>query len=240
MIKKINELEIVDIQNTILDYDSFVSQNNDTNITLKLLRPSNYIRIIVDISTEVKSAQTQIFFKAKDNNFTEENSIKFNTNRVQVKYVYFNNPITHIRLDAINLDGKFDINYFELTKISKYEYKFNKHVIFKILKSNLILNKLFPPFSLRRKFIKNFFDRKKNLSLLSDNHLDVISKEEFTNKSKIELQTFLASNELIDFSSLTPVVSIVLVLYNKSELTYKCLRSIKENVKCEIQLIIIT
>ena len=123
MTRKTQKLEVVDIQNTTFKNDSLVSQHNDTNITLKLSNPTKYLKVVAHISSEDKKVQTQVFYRANDENFTEGNSIRFDTNKTNIQYIVSPKLITHIRLDTINTDGKFDINYFEVLKISKSEYK---------------------------------------------------------------------------------------------------------------------
>jgi hypothetical protein len=121
--RKTQNLEIVDIANTSFKNDSLVSQNSDTHIILKLSLPAKYLKLIANISAKNDNAQTQVFYKSEDEEFGEENSIKFMTNHTSVQYIISNKPITHIRLDAINTDGEFDINYFEVIKITQSEYK---------------------------------------------------------------------------------------------------------------------
>lgn len=123
LVRKTQQLQIIDIQNTTFENDSLVSQNNDTHVTLKFSSPAKYLKIVTNISSEDKNAQTQLFYRADDENFTEENSIRLRTNETNIQYIVSASPISHIRLDAINTNGNFDINYFEVLKISKSEYK---------------------------------------------------------------------------------------------------------------------
>ena len=65
-------------------------------------------------------------------------------------------------------------------------------------------------------------------------------KEVFTIEKKKELQQFLASNDQLLFPVFEkPVVSILLLFYNRAELSYDCLKSIIENVKVAYELVII-
>ena len=66
------------------------------------------------------------------------------------------------------------------------------------------------------------------------------AKEEYTRVRKEELDTFLSSEERLDFSlDEPPTASILLVLFNRAELTLACLRSIKETVGFPAQLVIV-
>jgi glycosyltransferase involved in cell wall biosynthesis len=123
LVRKTQQLQIIDIQNTTFENDSLVSQNNDTQVTLKFSSPAKYLKIVTNISSEDKNAQTQLFYRVDDENFTEENSIRLGTNETNIQYIVSASPISHIRLDAISTNGNFDINYFEVIKISKSEYK---------------------------------------------------------------------------------------------------------------------
>ncbi|MCT7593184.1 glycosyltransferase family 2 protein [Aliarcobacter butzleri] len=123
LVRKTQQLQIIDIQNTTFENDSLVSKNNDTNIILKLSTHAKYLKVVTNIIAEDKNAQTQLFYRADDENFTEENSIRLGTNETNIQYIVSASPISHIRLDAINTNGNFDINYFEVLKISKSEYK---------------------------------------------------------------------------------------------------------------------
>ena len=120
--------EIIDVQNTTFKDDSFVSANNDTNIIFMLPMSSKYLKIVFNISSENMNALTQIFYKTNSQDFNEKNSIKFKTNQTHVEYISSSNPITILRLDAINTDGKFNINHFEIIKISKSEYQLTKRI----------------------------------------------------------------------------------------------------------------
>lgn len=66
-----------------------------------------------------------------------------------------------------------------------------------------------------------------------------ISKEEYHNRSQKQLNQFLKSDSRIRINASNPVISVILVLYNKSNLTYTCLRSIEKFAQIPIQLLII-
>ena len=62
----------------------------------------------------------------------------------------------------------------------------------------------------------------------------------FTNLCQISLQTFLDSGATLDLpQSPTPEISIVLVLFNRAELTLACLRSIAETRNAQIEIVIV-
>ncbi len=53
-----------------------------------------------------------------------------------------------------------------------------------------------------------------------------VVKLEVSRRSKRELSRFLSSNSRLQFHPESPVVSIVVVLFNRAELTYQCLKSL--------------
>ena len=81
----------------------------------------------------------------------------------------------------------------------------------------------------------------KNNDLGFPNQLDY--KESLSYLYKVELSSFLISQERLTFPKLeAPLVSIILVLYNKAELTLKCLRSliaVANNPKCSCEIIVV-
>ena len=64
-------------------------------------------------------------------------------------------------------------------------------------------------------------------------------KEQFVKDKEQLLDRFLQKSNSIVFETNEPVVSIILVLYNRSELTLACLQSIKENVSVPFELVIV-
>ena len=69
---------------------------------------------------------------------------------------------------------------------------------------------------------------------------DLDGKVLFTNLCQVSLENFLESGATLELPcSLTPEVSIVLVLFNRAELTLTCLRSIAENHSEQIEVVIV-
>jgi O-antigen biosynthesis protein len=65
-------------------------------------------------------------------------------------------------------------------------------------------------------------------------------KSVFANLCRISLENFFASGATLELpQSANPVISIILVLYNRAELTLACLRSIAENRNEEIEVVIV-
>src|SRR5439155_10004882 len=65
-------------------------------------------------------------------------------------------------------------------------------------------------------------------------------KKVFTSLSRTSFESFLASEAVLELpSSPDPEVSIVLVLYNRCELTFACLRSIAETYSERLEVIIV-
>jgi len=208
-IRKTQKFKVVDIENTTFEDDSLVSKNNDTNITLKLSTPAKYLKIIINISSEDKKAQTQVFYKVDNENFTKKNSIRFGTNDTMVQYIVSANPITYIRLDAVNTNGSFDINYFEVLKISKSEYKLTQ----KLDAIKKIRTKIKQDPSLIKKFIK---------SVKKDGLKIAITKAKGSLHKSVDSSTYqyrepkLTDNIVKEIKKFiqTPLVSIVMPVYN--------------------------
>ncbi len=66
------------------------------------------------------------------------------------------------------------------------------------------------------------------------------SKACYTKQRKKELETFLLGRHDLHFPPLSePLVSVVLVLFNRAELTYACLRSIIECTRVAVELVVV-
>jgi O-antigen biosynthesis protein len=65
-------------------------------------------------------------------------------------------------------------------------------------------------------------------------------KELYSSLYRTNLQAFLTSNAILEFpSTAEPKISIILVLFNRAELTFACLRSILENVNAGVDVVIV-
>ena len=65
-------------------------------------------------------------------------------------------------------------------------------------------------------------------------------KFDFEKQKSDELKKFLKSSDKIDFTlEENPIVSVILVLYNRAELTYACLKSLKTNCQLPIEIVCI-
>lgn len=68
---------------------------------------------------------------------------------------------------------------------------------------------------------------------------EAFSKEEYHNRSQKQLIQFLKSDSRIRINATNPIISVILVLYNKANLSYTCLRSIEKYAQLPIQLLIV-
>lgn len=68
---------------------------------------------------------------------------------------------------------------------------------------------------------------------------DPISKEDHQKISEEKLTQFLDSDSRIKINSTNPSISIIIILFNKANLTYACLKSIEQYVKIPFQLIFV-
>ena len=66
-----------------------------------------------------------------------------------------------------------------------------------------------------------------------------IDKEEYLKRKQSELSTFLKGSEFVDFVFQEPKMSVILVLFNKAELTNACLHSLKQNAGLPLEIIIV-
>ena len=65
-------------------------------------------------------------------------------------------------------------------------------------------------------------------------------KVTFETQKKEELASFLASGDTLEFEKhKTPMISVILILYNRAELTLACLKSLSENCTLPIEIIVI-
>ena len=65
-------------------------------------------------------------------------------------------------------------------------------------------------------------------------------KRLFTDLYRVQLQSFLTSNAILDLPQAdNPEVSVLLVLFNRAELTFACLRALAENHSERMEIIIV-
>src|SRR5262249_45095636 len=65
-------------------------------------------------------------------------------------------------------------------------------------------------------------------------------KRLFTDLYRIQLQSFLTSGALLHLPQAdNPEISVLLVLYNRAELTFACLRALAENYSERIEIVIV-
>src|SRR5436190_322491 len=66
------------------------------------------------------------------------------------------------------------------------------------------------------------------------------AKALFATHYRVQLESFLASGSTLEMpNSATPTISVIVVLYNRTELTIACLRSIAECIKDRTEVIIV-
>lgn len=212
LIRKTINPKIVDVQNTIFKDGKLVSINNDTNITVKLSHSSKYLKLGINISS-TENANCQIFYKSENEDFCENNSIKLEINNSQKCFIVHNKNIDYLRIEPINVDGVFDIEYFNILKISKNEYKVSKRIkTIKGIKSQIYKNPaLIGKFisSVKRNGLKQTISRiKEKIQRFDIENLSGIKyvyiKPELTNEIKKEIAKF----------SKKPLISIIMPVYN--------------------------
>lgn len=211
LIRKIIKPNIVSVNNTYFQDDSLVSIDSDTNIILDLPVKAKCIKLVSSILSETENAQTQVYHQAENSEFTEERSIKFKTNQVNISYLVSSKPIKSIRLDAIDTDGRFDIEHFCIIRISKIEYaltqKFNtiKKIRQHIKNNPSLVNKFF--LHLHRNGLKKTINLVKNKLLQTENK---DSEKYHYLEPKI---TPAINKEINDFKN-KPLISIIMPVYN--------------------------
>lgn len=212
LIRKTINPKIVDVQNTIFKDGKLVSINNDTNITVKLSHSSKYLKLGINISS-AENASCQIFYKSENEDFCKNNSIKLEINNSQKCFIIHDKNIDYLRIDPINVDGTFDIEYFNILKISKNEYKISQKIkTIKGIKSQIDKNP-----ALIRKFISSVKHNglrqtisrmKEKVQRLEIEDLSGIKytfiEPELTNEIKKEIVEFLKK----------PLISIIMPVYN--------------------------
>jgi len=66
------------------------------------------------------------------------------------------------------------------------------------------------------------------------------SKKIFATHYRVQLESFLASGSSLELpNSATPSISVIIVLFNRAELTFACLRSIAQCLKADTEVIIV-
>ncbi|MDK2047653.1 glycosyltransferase [Aliarcobacter butzleri] len=255
--RKTQKLEIVDYANTIFEDDSLVSQNSDTNITLKLSAPARYLKIVSNISAQNQNAQTQVFYKSEDEEFSEQNSIKFAVNHTSIQYIVSGKPITHLRLDAINTEGKFDINYFEILKISKSEYKLAqrlntiKKIKAKIKQEPTLVKKFIKEIKNNNLKIALYKTRQKLKEELINNSehsdvdfMNVITKltpyKSWQNVNQLSDNRIKYLNQNLDNCQYKPLISIIIPVYNPPlQFFKKAIQSVQNQIYKNFEICIV-
>lgn len=212
IIRKTINPKIVDVQNTIFKDGKLVSINNDTNITVKLSHSSKYLKLGISISSS-ENANCQIFYKSENEDFSENNSIKLEIGSPQKCFIVHDKNIDYLRIDSIDVDGIFDIDYFNILKISKNEYKISKKIkTIKNIKSQIDKNPaLIKKFisSVKHNGLRQTISRiKEKVQRLEIEDLSGIKytyiEPELTNEIKKEIAEF----------SKKPLISIIMPVYN--------------------------
>lgn len=80
-----------------------------------------------------------IYYRSKKEVFSEDKTIRFKSNLLEKGFIIHNESISHLRIDAIDRNGKFDIKVFEVSNLSNLQFKFDKRI--NIVKKNKRANK---------------------------------------------------------------------------------------------------
>lgn len=243
---------VKDINNIIWKDDSLYSINNYTMIFLDLLESGQYFKVISQIKADNKNLSSQLFYKNKDEeNFTEENSIWLGNADEDLKINYFNTGklINEFRLNPINGDGKFSIEYFEIIKISAFEYYYqlvNNIRKGKISSKNLkkvlnhmrhygiktTLNKVLYKIQLENKNVISYKQDKSNSQNTIKTEItkiDSYSAWQNVNKCNNNYLEYIKKN--LENCKYKPLISIVIPIYNPP---LKFLKKAIESVKGQI------
>jgi GT2 family glycosyltransferase len=211
--------------NTDYQNGSLVSLNKDTNINLVLPEPIQYAHIIFNISFLNSNSPVQIFYKSdKEDPYTPENMFLLGKadGVNKHRFLEFPFPVRYIRLDAVDGDGNFSINYFEIKVLSE-----NSFCYYLPLK---IFGKMLLSFSAQnaKQFYSDAID-----SSLKDAMLNFANINEFAPPRQsykyIEPQfTQKIKNEINNFSE-KPLISVVMPVYNvEPEYLNAAIQSIKK------------
>lgn len=87
--------------------------------------------------------------------------------------------------------------------------------------------------------LQNFRRNLQSKSPINDFILPVLNKKIILTQKKDELESFLKSDYKLNFKEDEPILSIILVFYNRAELSLACLQSIKKYANIPFELIII-
>jgi GT2 family glycosyltransferase/glycosyltransferase involved in cell wall biosynthesis len=88
-------------------------------------------------------------------------------------------------------------------------------------------------------FKKYFWGNENNFRFGSTIVIPSVSKNEFLHQKAQIFDTFMQSGSTLSFPDQKPILSIILVLFNKVELSFACIQSILENVAIGYEVIIV-
>ena len=97
-----------------------------------------------------------------------------------------------------------------------------------------------------RKKIRSLLEKQEDMFSRLEIELENINKppgvdpkKQFSEDKKIELDDFLSSDDELSFVQDAPVISVILILYNRAELTFACLQSLQQHADVPFQLIVV-
>jgi glycosyltransferase involved in cell wall biosynthesis len=200
---------VTNCENTEYQNGSLISLHNDSNISLTLPEPVIYAIFEFNIDCEIPDVPIQVFYKQnKDDSFEEEKSFILGkaNGTPKLRVIEFDFPVQYIRLDPVNVNAAFSINYFEIRKVSQFYFSYIKPL--KIC-ATLIKNKN-----------SSDFIKKIKTDSLKDAMLQHVNINEFNLSNNVNCYKFrepIFSNEInneINTFNYKPLISVVIPVYN--------------------------
>ena len=203
-----NKIRVLDIKNTKIENDSLVSINGDTNFILELKKPSKYMKISIDVASENLGNTICIYYRSKKESFSEDKTVRFKSNSLEKGFIIHNELISHLRLDGIDGNGEFDINFFEVKNLSNIQFKFEKKINTakkikeQINKNPLLINKFLT--NIKKQGLRETLNQVRAKLYQSERMKYLYLKPILTNTIKEEILSFAEK----------PLVSIIMPVYN--------------------------
>ena len=200
---------VISYDNIAYNNGSLISMNNDSNILLSLSEPVEYVILEFNIACEQVDAAIQLFYKQhKEDGYDENNSLILGKadGQTKIRIIEFDFPVQYMRLDPVNTNGAFAINYFEIRKISNLYFSHIKPIktLASLLKKNSASKFIddFRNYSLKEAMLKHINVNEFAGTTNVDNYY--YRESELTEEKELEIENFEKK----------PLISVVMPVYN--------------------------
>ena len=200
---------VITFDNITYKNGSLISLNNDSNISLFLPEPVKYVIFEFNIVSSQPDVPIQLFYKQhKEDEYQEGKSIILGKadGQAKIRVIEFDFPVQYIRLDPVNTNDAFVLNYFEIRKISQFYFSHIKPLkTFAALLMQKNASKFIDDlqnYSLKEAMLKHINVNEFAGSACSDNYY--YREPELTEEKEFEIENFEKK----------PLISVVMPVYN--------------------------